>query len=166
MEILLGLSIGVISSIVGGIVLQRFTLEDVISKLEREKQRKLYRAEMRHELAKQKIEHKAQQKQLQMKINQDLRDYDYFSNELEKFKLDMISSFTAAQPGKVLLIHSHASGLLEQMWDETDIDEKNILRVKFLDFFDAVTDDFRKLDASQDGTYLQPEKTLNLIRDI
>lgn len=136
-------------------------------KLELELQREiqLRKAEIRQELNKLALEYEGELERVKMKVEQETRNYEDFLKELDSMKAQIVAAFKNVPPVTALLIHRHASGLLNQMWNESNLEQRKILEGRLLDLFGTVSDDVLTLKASVDGTYCFPEKTIKLIRD-
>jgi hypothetical protein len=122
------------------------------------------KAEIQQELNKLSLEYEGELERVKMKVTQETRDYANFLKELDAMKAQIVAAFKSATPITALLIHRHASELLNQMWNEVDLDQRKVLEGRLLDLFSSVTDDVVTLKASEDGAYYLPEKTLKLIR--
>jgi len=125
----------------------------------------LRKAAIKNELNRKNIEYEAKLKQLQMKVDQETKNYEYFLQDLDKMKAKIMNTFKHVPPTIALLIHRHASELLNQMWNENDITKRTTLEVKLFNLLNTVNDDVRALEASEEGTYYRPEKTITLIMD-
>jgi hypothetical protein len=116
-------------------------------------------AEIQQELNKLALEYEGELERIKMKVAQE--NYANFLKELDAMKTQIVAAFKSATPITALLIHRHASELLNQMWNEEDLDERKDLEGRLLDLFSSVTDDVVTLKLSEEGTYYLPEKTLS-----
>ncbi|EKU97034.1 hypothetical protein Lepto7375DRAFT_1073 [Leptolyngbya sp. PCC 7375] len=132
--------------------------------LELQRQIQLRKAEINQELNELALEYEGKLERLKMKIEQETRDYTNFLKELDSLKSQIIAVFKDIPPVTALLIHRHASELLNDMWNEPEIEARRVLEAKLLDLFGSVNDDVKTLKSSEDGTYYLPEKTIELIR--
>jgi seryl-tRNA synthetase len=122
------------------------------------------KAEIQQDLNKLSLEYEGELEQVKMKVAQETKNYANFLKELDAMKAEIVAVFKSTTPITALLIHRHASELLNQMWNEADLDQRKVLEGRLLDVFSSVTDDVVTLKSSEDGTYYLPEKTLKLIR--
>lgn len=123
------------------------------------------KAEIQKDLSKLVLEYEGELERAKMKVEQETKDYANFLKELDSMKAKIVSAFQNATPITALLIHRHASVLLNQMWNEDDVDRRKTLETKLLDIFSSVSDDVIQLQSSENGEYYLPEKTLKLIRE-
>ncbi len=134
--------------------------------LELELQREIRkrRSEIEHELEMLSTEQSGELERLKMKVERDIRNYSNFLDELDKMKAQIVAAFKDSPPTVALLIHRHASELLNQMWNEENLGARKTLEVKLIDLMDSVSADVQALKASEDGSYHSPQKALKLIR--
>ncbi|XWK89161.1 MAG: hypothetical protein U7127_03575 [Phormidium sp.] len=122
------------------------------------------KAEIKQELNKLALEYEGEIERLKMKVEQETKDYANFLKELDSMKAQIVAAFKNVPPVTALLIHRHTSELLNQMWNESDLERRKVLEGRLLDLFSSVTDDVATLKSSEGGTHHLPEKTLKLIR--
>lgn len=124
------------------------------------------KAEIQQELKKLELEHQGEIEKATMKVEQETRNYENFLTELDAMKTQIMAAFKNTPPIIALLIHRHASEVLNQMWNEDNLEQRKKLEGRLLDLFSSVNDDVIILKASTDGTYYFPEKTVRLIKGI
>lgn len=151
-------------------------MEDNIQDIyEGRKKRKLLEMDFQREIERKKadldqewrlleLEYEGELKKFKMKVERDIKGYEDFLNALDEMQSQFILDFKDVPPVMALLIHRHASELLNQMWNEGDPIKREALRVKFLDVLSNMAADVMTLKASEDGTYFLPERTLKLIK--
>ncbi|MEO0988629.1 MAG: hypothetical protein AAFY20_24285 [Cyanobacteria bacterium J06639_14] len=122
------------------------------------------KAEIQQELNKLALEYEGELERVKMKVDQETKDYANFLRELDVIKAQIVAALKSATSITALLIHRHASELLNQMWNEDDLEQRKVLEGRLLDLFSSVTDDVVTLKSSEEGRYYLPEKTLKLIR--
>jgi DNA-binding XRE family transcriptional regulator len=126
---------------------------------------KIRQAEIQHEAQRVALERSLEIERLKMKLEHDTRNYKDFLEALDSMKKQMQTFFNDITPSLVKLIHHHASNLLDQMWNEGDLAKRKIFEKQLIELLSSVNDDVIAFQASQDGAYRLPEKTLKLIRE-
>jgi hypothetical protein len=134
--------------------------------LELKRQISIRKAEIQQELNKIELEHQSEIEKVRMKVEQEARNYENFLTELDAMKTQIMSAFNNIPPVVALLIHRHASEVLNQMWNEDNIDQRKKLEGRLLDLLSSVNDDVIMLKSSVDGKYYFPEKTVKLIKGV
>jgi hypothetical protein len=132
--------------------------------LDLQEQIKKRKAEIQQDLNKISLQYEGELKRVQMEVDQITRNYADFLKALDSTKAEIVATFKDSTPITALLIHHHASGILNKMWNEADQDKRALLEGQLLDLFSSVADDINTLNSSPAGTYCLPEKTLKLIQ--
>jgi hypothetical protein len=132
--------------------------------LELQHEIRVRRSEIEHELEKLATEQAGELERLKMKVERDIRNYANFLDELDTMKAQIVAAFKEAPPTVALLIHRHASELLNQMWNEENLEARKSLEGKLIDLMDSVSADVKALRESEDGSYFSPKKSLRLIK--
>lgn len=135
-----------------------------IYELDLKEQIQIRKAEINQTLNTLALKYEGDLEQLKMKIDQETKEYANFLKELDALKSQIVGAFKNLPSVTALLIHRHASKLLNDMWNESDIEKRTEIEGKLLDVLRSVSDDVALLKGSKDGTYYLPEKTLDLIR--
>jgi hypothetical protein len=123
------------------------------------------KSEIQYDADRLTLERSFELERLKMKLKQQVGDYKDFLVELDSMKKQMQEFFIDVPPTFLRLIHHHASNLMDQMWNEDDLDKRRFLEKQLLELLISVNDDCTAAKSSQDGAYYLPEKTLKLIRE-
>lgn len=127
---------------------------------------RLRKQEIEHELNTRKVNYKTEIDQLEIKCVRQVKAYEHFLDKLEEMKAEIIEKFPNIPTPIALLIHRHASEILDQMWYEAkDAKQKANFEKKLIHLLNTISEDVAMLDKSENGTYNRPEKTINLILD-
>lgn len=132
--------------------------------LDLQKEIRTRRSKIEHELEMLSAEQSGELEKLKMKIDRDVRSYSDFLDELDAMKSQIVAAFPEAPPPIALLIHRHASELLNQMWQENNIEQRRILEGKLIDLMSSVNSDVQALKEQESSSYSTPENALKLIR--
>lgn len=109
-------------------------------------------------------EYEGEFKQTVMKVEQDIKSYERFLSELEKAQSQFILQFESVSPVMALLIHRHASELLNQMWNEEDPSQRRDLEVRLMDVLNSMAEDVVALKKTSEKDCHLPERTIKLMR--
>lgn len=91
-----------------------------------------------------------------------LRNYKEFLDAVDGMKQDLQRLYPEMPLATSLLLHHHASSLLEKMWHEKDEYEREKLQERFVKFLIAAQDDALSLAESKARV---PQKMLSLIEE-
>jgi hypothetical protein len=118
------------------------------------------RAKFKNELEKQQLEHEQKMEEIKVSGERRLRNYKEFLDAVDGMKQDLQRLYPDMPLATSLLLHHHASNLLERMWHEKDEYERGKLQEKFVIFLMAAQDDALAISESKARV---PQKMLSLI---
>ncbi len=120
------------------------------------------RAKFKNELQKRQIEHEQEMEGIKTSGERRLRNYKEFLDAVDSMKQDLQRLYPEMPLATSLLLHHHASSLLEKMWHEKDEYERGKLQERFVKFLIAAQDDALSLAESKARV---PQKMLSLIEE-
>ncbi len=97
-------------------------------------------------------EHAGTMKRVELKIERDLNNYISFLDELDKMKGHIVAAFEGCSPIQALLIHQHSCRILNNMWEEKDIEQRQLLEIKLLTLMASVQNDLASKLSTPEGT--------------
>ena len=105
---------------------------------------------------------------LERRINSDAKRYENFLFSIEELG-DKLEQFYPTMPqAMVLVIHDHATQLLHQAWESSDVKEKFAFKKELVQFLALIFDDINPAVLQGETSNLSstlPHKTLNHIKD-
>jgi seryl-tRNA synthetase len=118
-------------------------------------------AALKIEIEKINIQGQADIRMLKDKCDQDVRDYKQFLDAIDDLKERIQRSYSNIPLPLVLTIHRHAKILLNNMWDQDNIEQRNAMERKMIMFLEAVYEDTAYLPGDTKNGL--PIKTITLI---
>jgi hypothetical protein len=120
------------------------------------------RAKFKNELQKRQIKHDQEMEGIKTSGERRLRNYKEFLDAVDDMKQDLQRLYPEMPLATSLLLHHHASSLLEKMWHEKEEYEREKLQERFVKFLIAAQDDALSLAESKARV---PQNMLRLIEE-
>jgi hypothetical protein len=118
------------------------------------------RARFKNELQRKQIAHEQEMEGIKTSGERRLRNYKEFLDAVDGMKQDLQRLYPEMPLATSLLLHHHASSLLEKMWHEKEEYEREKLQERFVKFLMAAQDDALSIAESKARV---PQKMLGLV---
>lgn len=135
--------------------------QDDLIKIDHNK--KIADQEIKERIENMRIHHQNDCERIQLMEKRKTQDYIHFLDSIDNLKQDIIQYYPNMPEPIALIIHHHATEMLDKAWHNDSIAQKNIYHSKYLQLYTTIMEDISALKMSTTNKPELPLNTLKLI---
>jgi hypothetical protein len=121
---------------------------------------------IKERIEKMRITHQNDCERIQLKEKRKTQAYVHFLDSIDNLKLEIIQYYPNMPEPIALIIHHHATEMLDKAWHNDSITQKSIYQSKYLQLYTTIMEDISTLKMSTKNKPELPVSTLKLIEQI